>query len=147
MDERNAGGRPPKYKSAEEMQKVIDEYFESCFRVMRNKEGEAIIDTRTEKYCYEQYKPFTVSGLAYALGIDRRTLLNYSDKDEFFPTIKRAKNRIEVFLEESLITGGSCSGIIFNLKNNYDWKDKLENINVETSYEEYIKKVADGDEY
>lgn len=147
MEEKHAGGRPPKYKTAEEMQKVIDEYFESCFRIMRNKDGEGMIDPKTGEYCYEQHKPFTVSGLAYALGIDRRTLLNYSEKDEFFPTIKRAKNRIETFLEESLITGSSCTGIIFNLKNNYDWRDKQENINIETSYEDYIKKVADEDEY
>ena len=51
-------------------------------------------------------------------------------------------------LEERLIgTSGIATGIIFNLKNNYGWKDKQENINVGVSYEDYIKKVEDKDEY
>jgi len=77
--------------------------------------------------------------------MDRRTLLNYSKDDKFFPTIKKAKRKIEAYLEEKLVTDGG-TGIIFNLKNNYGWKDKQETVNLNTNYEEYIKRV-EGDEY
>ena len=105
MNEKHAGGRPPKYTKAEEMQKKIDMYFMEC-------------DAKNE--------PYTVTGLALALDVDRRTLLNYSEKDEFFPTIKKAKLKVENYLEKRLINDSSTTGIIFNLKNNYDWRDKQE---------------------
>lgn len=99
-------GRPKKFKTVEEMQKAIDEYF---------------------KYCDMNEKPYTVSGLAYALNTTRRTLLDYEEKDEFFHTIKSAKARIERFNEEMLYRKDVPTvGVIFNLKNNYDWKDKQE---------------------
>ena len=104
-EERHAGGRPPKYATKEEMQKKIDEYF---------------------KQCDKEHEPYTVTGLALALDIDRRTLLNYSKEDEFFPTIKKAKLMVENYLEKRLIKDSSTTGIIFNLKNNYDWRDKQE---------------------
>lgn len=126
MSEKHAGGRPPKYNTAEEMQEKIDDYF---------------------KQCDYSDRPYTITGLALALDMDRRTLLNYGEKEEFFPTIKKAKLRVENYLEERLIRDTSCTGIIFNLKNNYGWKDKQENVNVGVSYEDYIKRVEDEDEY
>ena len=100
------GGRPLKYDSVETMQKDIDKYFEECD---------------------EKGKPYTVSGLAYALGTTRRTLLDYQEKEEFSHTIKKAKTKIELFNEEMLYSKDvSTTGVIFNLKNNYGWKDKQE---------------------
>ena len=99
-------GRPMKYKSVKAMQSDIDDYF---------------------KECDESGRPYTVSGLAYALGTNRQTLLNYEEKEEFFDTIKRAKAKIELFNEELLYNKDvSTTGVIFNLKNNYGWKDKQE---------------------
>ena len=49
-------GRPLKYKTAEELDKAIEQYYADCQKQMR---------------------PYTMSGLAVALGIDRKTLLNY----------------------------------------------------------------------
>ena len=126
MNKKHAGGRPPKYNTAEEMQEKIDDYF---------------------KQCDCSNRPYTITGLALALDMDRRTLLNYGEKEELFPTIKKAKLRVENYLEERLIRDTSCTGIIFNLKNNYGWKDKQENVNVGVSYEDYIKRVEDEDEY
>lgn len=106
MKKKHAGGRPPKYKTKEEMQLAIDNYFNECKR---------------------EYKPITFTGLAYALGLSRQGLLEYKAKDEFSDTIKRAKDFVETTLEERLIgTSGVATGIIFNLKNNYGWKDKQE---------------------
>lgn len=101
-----AGGRPLKYKSVKEMQKDIDNYF---------------------KECDANGRPYTVSGLAYALGTNRQTLINYEEKEEFVDTIKNAKARIEMYNEELLYDRNApTAGVIFNLKNNYGWKDKQE---------------------
>lgn len=99
-------GRPNKFKSVEELEELIDDYFRNCDK---------------------KNKPYTISGLAYALGTTRRTLLDYQDKDEYSHTIKKAKAKIEAFNEELLFSKDVPTvGVIFNLKNNYDWKDKQE---------------------
>ena len=97
--------RPKIYTSVKEMKKDIEIYFAECD---------------------EKEKPYTMSGLAYALDMDRKSLLNYSKDEKFFPTIKKAKQKIEQQLEENLYRLGNNSGIIFNLKNNYGWQDKTE---------------------
>lgn len=114
MKEKHAGGRPPKYKTKEEMQEKIDKYFAQC-------------DLDKE--------PYTVTGLALALELDRKALINYGENEEFSNTLKKAKLKVENWLEKNLITGqGNATGIIFNLKNNYGYKDKQEidaNVNTE----------------
>ena len=146
MNKKHAVGRPPKYTKAEEIQKKIDEYFNSCFTILRDEDGNIMLDY-DGNVRKRQIRPFTITGLGLALGMSRQDLINYSKKDEFFDTIKKAKMRVENYLEEKLISDGSSTGIIFNLKNNYGWKDKQENVNVGVSYEEYIKRVEDEEEY
>ena len=94
------------------MQKGIDAYFKSCD---------------------EKEKPYTMTGLAIALGICRKTLVNYSNSDLFYTLIKNAKAKVEEQLEESLYRLGNNSGVIFNLKNNYGWVDKQEQEVVSTN--------------
>ena len=68
-----------------------------------------------------------MSGLAFSLDIDRRTLTNYSNKESFFPLIKKAKQKVEQQLEENALMGkANATFTIFNLKNNYGWQDKTE---------------------
>ena len=125
MKKKHKGGRPRKYTKAEQMQYKIDKYFESCFIAARDERGNIMRDY-DGKVIMRQIRPFTITGLALALDMDRRSLINYSKDEEFFPTIKKARLKIENYLEESLITGGNSTGVIFNLKNNYGWNDKQE---------------------
>ncbi len=68
----------------------------------------------------------SVTGLALALGFsDRRSLIDYSKKEEFFHTVKSAKLRVENAIEQRLFYQ-NATGSIFNLKNNFDWRDKSE---------------------
>ncbi len=104
------GGKPLMYKTVEQLKAVVDDYFET----------EAYIGEGDNR----MYAP-TMSGLAMHLGMDRRTLLDYSKRDKFLPTIKKARTKIGVALEQRLYLN-NVAGIIFNLKNNFNWKDKTE---------------------
>lgn len=72
----------------------------------------------------------TISGLALWLGTNRQTLINYEEREEFFDTIKRAKATIEAFNEQMLFSGKNVTGVIFNLKNNFRWRDEVETKNL-----------------
>ena len=98
-------GRPKKYERVEDMEKDIEKYF-------AKQDAEEL--------------PYTVSGLALALGMTRETLLRYEENDVFSDTIKRAKQKIEEYVETRLFVSGIATGVIFNLKNNFGWKDKQE---------------------
>jgi hypothetical protein len=73
-------------------------------------------------------RPYTVSGLAVWLGCSRVTLLNYQSQDEFFATIKEAKDRIEAYSHECLYNKDvPTKGVTFSLSNNHEgWKEKTE---------------------
>lgn len=95
-----------KYKTGKELQKGIDKYFQECDK---------------------KQKPYTMSGLAESLDIDRITLINYGKRDSFFTLIKKAKQKVERQLEENALIGkGNATFTIFNLKNNYGWRDTVE---------------------
>lgn len=128
-EEKNKVGRPLKFKTPEEMQVEIDKYFDSCFRPVRMfiKDTNKYINLtdENEEIIKEQYKPFTMSGLAYALGMSRQALLNYSERDEFVDTITRAKQKCEIYAEERLFDRDGNRGAIFSLSNNFKgWADK-----------------------
>lgn len=108
----NLGGKPLAFPTVESLQTAIDAYFKQC--------DDSMLEGATERY-----KPYTMSGLAVALGVDRNTILNYGKKDEYFRTVKEARARIEGFAEEKLYSS-NVAGVIFNLKNNFGWKDKTE---------------------
>ena len=115
--QKHPGGRPRKYSSPEEMQELIDKYFIDC------KEHKELVDGKE----VSKPLPLTMSGLAVALGMDRRSLVNYNNRDEFFPTLKKARDIVEADMECRLLQGnGSPIGYIFALKNNYAWVDKQE---------------------
>ena len=73
----------------------------------------------------EEQRPYTVTGLANALNMDRDQLINYGNKEEFSNAIKEAKRKVHEYAEERLF-GTSATGVIFSLKNNWGWKDKSE---------------------
>ncbi len=94
---KHAGGRPLIWKDPAVLKKLVDNYFEN------------------------ETKP-TLSGLALALDIDRKTLFNYGEKDQFFPIVKNARDKIEKIYENILIYGDKPTGVIFALKN-MTWRD------------------------
>ncbi len=125
-------GRPRIFNSAEEMQEKIDNYFNSCFIIKYDDEGNI-----TEM---KRIRPWTMSGLADALDMSRQSLINYSKDDEFFDTITRARRRIEIYNEEMIYSKEKYNGARFSLENNFGWK---ENKSVEHSGEITTKRLED----
>lgn len=111
--------RPSKYNTSEELENKVNEYFDWCDsqeKVITFDKGMKII-----------YKPYTISGLCLHLGICRDTLCEYEKKEKFSDTIKKAKQRVENWIEEHSLSGDINPTVsIFNLKNNFGWKDKTE---------------------
>lgn len=101
-----------KFETPEELQAAIDKYFSDC---EASKEH------------------MTVTGLALSLDMTRKGLIDYENKDdpEFGNTIKRAKAKVENYIEKRLFEA-NATGSIFNLKNNFGWKDKTEQENTGT---------------
>ena len=90
-------GRPPKFIDADELEKKIAEYFEDCDN---------------------EDKPYTVTGLAYTLGITVKQLRDYKNavdninilkqldnsvKAELSNVVKRAYQMCEMYAEKRLL--------------------------------------------
>lgn len=130
------GGRPLKFQSVEELQEKIDAYFAECDPhwvdetfwdypiVNGKKQYDSEMVEKTKKVKTQQI-PYTITGLALALGTTRDLLIDYEDKEQFSDTIKEAKAKCHNFAERKLFEA-NATGPIFNLKNNYGWKDKTE---------------------
>lgn len=153
-------GRPLKFKSVEELEKKIDAYFADCDpHVEEGKEWRPVMvkkqrgketlwipkktdipdDWRLLPYMrMTKQKPYTVTGLALWLGTDRELLISYEKREAYSDIIRRAKALIHTSWEEALWNEKiSTSGVIFNLKNNWGWKDRVEAVHepMETGYE------------
>jgi hypothetical protein len=109
MSQGQGGGRPRKFKDAEELYNIGINY----------------INERIEKK-----EHLTITGLCIELGTYRECLLDYEsgkyddDDNKFSDTVKRLKAHCENYAENK-IYGNNPTGAIFALKN-YGWKDKTE---------------------
>lgn len=100
------------------------------------------VEYQIDKYFNNQdelNRPYTVQGLALALDINIATLYKWStegygvksisveDNKRLSKSIKSAKLRVEEYNAMQLFREkGQVAGIIFNLKNNFGWKDTQE---------------------
>ena len=138
-------GRPKKYTDPKVMEKKIEEFFKDCdskTKLITNEKGQAKI----------MLEPYTITGLCLWLDMDRATLLEYEKDPMFSNTVKKAKCRIENWIEKKSLSGELNPTVsIFNLKNNFGWKDREDpvptNINVYASMaqgsNENIDKLVD----
>lgn len=130
QDGKDKGGRPVKFDTVEKLEQAIRSYFDSCDphterRVVDcgiNEKGETIW---REREVMTEQKPYTVSGLARAIGLTRQGLIEYGRKEKFSDTVEDAKERCHEFAESQLY-GRSATGAAFSLKNNWNWRDRQE---------------------
>ena len=108
------------YKTPEELYNKCAEYF---------------------KYCDKKAKPYTMTGLAFFLGLTTETLRRY-EKDygdtEFAEIITRAKQAVELYAAEATFDNRKFQGAKFNLENNFGWSTK-QDTNLSGELTEIIK--------
>jgi hypothetical protein len=73
-------------------------------------------------YCEKDELPPTVTGLAFFLGMTRKTLLTYSKDEKFADIIELAKAYIETKLDERVSSKDGTSSNQFVLRENFGWK-------------------------
>ena len=132
-------GRPlnsGKFKTVEELEQKIQAYFDSCFETKwfdvdeRDDEGNFILDdkgVKKQKHIKKviQVEPITITGLAWALDCSRETLVNYSEKENYFSPIKKARDFVEKCIEIQMMSNkANVVASIFTLKNNWNWIEK-----------------------
>ena len=135
-------GRPKKFKSVAELDKVIKYYFDSITKT--NLVFDTIIsgyeDGEKKKPIYEQIPVLnnageqikttnyleipSITALCLDIGITRETWSQYAKQKGFSDSIKRAKAKIEKYNIEQLYVPKIATGVIFNLKNNFEWRDQ-----------------------
>lgn len=109
-----------KFKTAEELKEKVEEYF---------------------VVCYQNQRPYTISGLALWLGLSTQTLRNYEKNfgdTEYSDIIEIAKQRVEEYAEKSLYESGKTAGAKFVLENNFRWSNK-QDVNLSGEVNQIVK--------
>ena len=101
---REGFGRPRKFTDPEKLNILAEKFFQECD---------------------EKEEPYTITGLALAMGFcSRKQFLEYAAHKDFRNALEPHKSRCEAYAEKRLFQG-PAAGPIFALKN-YGWKDTSE---------------------
>jgi hypothetical protein len=113
-------GRPLCFANEKVLDEKIAEYFAYCDNRIKTFYSDKTMDEVT----YNNPAPYTMAGLAFFLDIDRKTLVNYSKRDDYFPTIARARAKVQDDLETRIMESRTPQGGIFLAKNNFGYVDE-----------------------
>jgi hypothetical protein len=114
-------GRPPHFDNPDEMWNKFLEYAQKCTN------PDWLIPKEGEKPIQLEKRPLTVSGFCNYIESYKDLLNEYSKREAFSGTIKKIYSMIENNIEEGLLQNKyNSAGAIFNLKNNFGWKDKVD---------------------
>ena len=125
--------RNKKYKTEKAFQKAVDGYFDAISRIVPVNEisSHDALPRRVKSasgsimHHREYLIPPSISSLCLHIGISRQTFSEYSEC--YSEVVADARLKIECYLEEQLLTRRKgVQGIIFNLQNNYGWREKKE---------------------
>lgn len=121
MSEEQGKGKPRKFKTEQDFVNKVKEYV---------------------RYCEGTGRLPNIAGFAVYCDMNVDTF--YAQQEYY----SEAYKKVQSILEDGVINGKANDTLkIFYMKNKFKYKDKLENINVETNYEDYIKRVEDDEEY
>ena len=116
-------GQPQKYTDKDSFEAAVNAYFKECDSTTIIKQ----VVQKGEIISVPTPKPYTMAGLARALEIDRKTLNNYKEDDNFFPIISRARERIHEQNVTLALLGCHDSRIAaLNLASNYGYAIRTE---------------------
>ena len=154
--EKNKGGKPLLFDTPEKLEKALNDYFDSItitelkyqlVKVGEDEEGKPIYEQEpilnnkgTQVTRTRYYENPSILAMCRHIGTTRETIREYEMREGYVDTIKKAKARVEEYLENELYRKEQVTGVIFNLKNNFGWKDKQE---IETSGETTVNNRVD----
>ena len=111
------GGRPQKY-TPKSLNEKAQEYFDKC---------DATVLAVNDKTGMVTHKPKTLSGLCLWLWVEKTYISEKAKNEKFSKTIKELRSNVENCIEEWILTWSySSTPGIFNLKNNFGWRDQKE---------------------
>ena len=117
--EKNKGGAPPMYKSPEELQQAISDYFDHGYTIKK------VVVGKEPNVKVVEIPVVSISGLVLFCGFEsRQSFYDYEKREQFSYTIKRTRTFIEKEYEEAA-QSGNPAGPIFLLKN-FGWSDQQE---------------------
>ena len=134
------------WKSPQQLQQLVDEYFQSCFGPVRNPKTGGFYENPDGSLVVSQIKPFTVSGLALYCHIESSLIKAYSrekidslgyptDEDYVGPSysdiMKEARRRIETYAAEQLYSRDGFGGGRFVLNAAFSWTEQKERAEIE----------------
>jgi hypothetical protein len=108
-----------------------------------------VFEEKVAEYFIPENEPWLITDLCIHLGIHRETLLEYGKVPQFADTVKAAKQVIENYSAKQLFHKQNVTGVIFNLKNNFNWVDKQEinsnntNTNINTDDNQLLEKLKE----
>lgn len=164
-------GAPKKYDDPEKLERAINRYFKSITREVvltekkstgeKDKDGHMIFEDvpiknglGQEMKVTEYIIPPSVYELCLFLKISESTWNNYCDPTkhpEFLGPTTRARGRMRAWNERELLTrsGKDLKGIIFNLENNYGYKERLDvsNESMESFLQRQLEEGSGGQEF
>ena len=157
-------GAPKKY-SKKGLRTAVERYFDSITREVKltekvptgtyDEKGHMIYEDRPvmnrlgeEVIVTEYLIPPSEGGLSAFLGIHRSTWWNYCDNDkhpEFFDTTSYARGRIHAYLEQESLTrqGKDLKGVLFNLENNFGYRESQSIELTGGALEQYLRELAE----
>ena len=140
------GGRPRVFNTPEDFEDAISKYFGSITRTYPDPDGK--LDNNGDLiYITEFIEVPSVTGLCLYLKISRDTWNEYAKREGFTDTAIHARLLMENYLQNELLTSKYSQGIIFTLKNNYGWKEKVEvkqDVKADVQSIEAFLKKSDG---
>lgn len=111
------------------LKKKIDDYFDFC-------DGQNGADGKKIN------KPYTLSGLLFALGVSKAEFEKLLSKKGFSEVLCRAAARVEAYIEENALMGTlSANACANSLKFNFGWGEKP----AEDKDEKCVKIILDGE--
>lgn len=155
-------GRPRIYENAKKLKAAVERYFRSITyerdviiyrrELSEDKEGnpfvkeipEFLLDSKGNPVKETVYREEpSIAALRLFIGVSKSTWAGYADDPEMTGVVAGVRDRMEARLEELLTTKNSVQGVVFNLKNNYGWKDKQEitQTSVGMTMEEYLERL------
>lgn len=146
----------------ETLSRAVEKYFKSISRIVKLTEqvptdqkdssGHVIYEKKPVFNCLgkqvevtEFLVPPSVGGLCAFLGIHRSTWAEYCKNEEFSDTTTHARGRMQAWREEQLVTRKDVKGIVFDLENNYGYREQKQ-VQVTGSVEDFIAGLTEQGE-